>query len=276
MRLKRRSIFAAVFVLSFAVSGCGANQERPVLRIGEHDIYREEYDLYCGIVKKDMIDRDDEEQVKELGALYAAECYSLFEIASECGAKEMFSFESFLDDLNEKNEENKDKLSEGDVVMGLIEFEMDDYFEYILADYRQETADRLSASPDEDMVESAEIYYEEHKESYIENARYQYQVTVETEDGTETEVMETDYLTITQSYHASDMLGDVLLSGNIGEEYDLGDRTVVLLDRENSYYSFEEAQGIVIRNYVEDVYLPQEIEKRAGQMDRQFYQVSGG
>ncbi len=271
MRLKWQSIFAAVFVLAFAASGCGAYQERPVLRIGEHDIYKEEYDLYCEIAKKDMVDRDDEDQVKEQGALYAAECYSLFDIASECGAKEMFSFESFLDELDAKNKENKDKLSDGDVVMGLIQFEKYDYFKYILAEYRQKTIEKLSASPDKDMVESAEIYYEEHKDNYIENARYQYQVIVETEEGIEIQIMETDYQTITQSYHASDMLGDVLLSGNIGEEYDLGDRTVILLDRENSYYSFEEAKGAVIRNYVEDVYLPQEIERRAGQMKRQFY-----
>lgn len=271
MRLKWKSIFAAAFVMVFAASGCGAYQEPPVLRIGEHDIYEEEYDLYCEIVKKDMVDRDDENEVKELGALYAAECYSLFDIASECGAKEMFSFEVFLDELDAKNKENKDKLSDGDVVMGLIEFKKNDYFLYILAEYRQKTIEKLSASPDKNIVESAEIYYEEHKDNYIENARYQYQETIETEEGTETQIKETDYQTITQSYHASGMLGDVLLFGNIGEEYDLGDRTVILMERKNSYYSFEEAKGTIIRNYVEDVYLPQEIERRGKQMERQFY-----
>ena len=269
MKLKWQGILTAVFALTFAVSGCGAKQESPVIRVGEHDISQEEYDLYCEIAKKDMVDRDDEEQVKEQGALYAAECYSLYEIASECGAEEMFSFEAFLGDLEEKNKENEEKLSDGDAVMGLIEFEEYDYFEYIMAQYRQKTIEKLSESPDEEIAESAESYYEEHKDSYIENAQYQYQAT--TKDGSKTEINETDYQTITQSYHASDMLGDVLLSGNIGETYDLGDETVTLLNREISYYSFEDVESTVIRDYVTEVYLPQEIERRAGQMEWHFY-----
>ena len=94
----------ATVMAALVMSGCTNEMNKPVLTVGEHEIFREEFDLYREIVKRDMIDREDEKQILENASEYAAECYSLFEIADECGAEEPFSFEEFQEDLENKKD----------------------------------------------------------------------------------------------------------------------------------------------------------------------------
>lgn len=274
MKFTRHIVLAVILSSAFVLSGCSVKKEEPVITVGNHDISQEEFDMYCEIVKKDMVERNDTEKVREQAAQYAAECYSLFHIAQECGAEDAFSFETFCEELQQKNEENEEKMSNGEAVMGLVEFEQIDYFEYVLAEYRQKTAEKLCESPDEEMIAAAEQYYEEHTNDYIADAQYEYQVTRVVDGKIETEIKTTDYQTLTQSYHSTDMLGDILLSGNIGEEYQVGDETIILLIRDVTCFTFEEAEDVVVQDYVTNQYLPEKIEKAAGQMEKTFHESS--
>ena len=264
----------AIVMAALGMSGCTNEMNKPVLTVGEHEIFREEFDLYREIVKRDMIDREDEKQILENASEYAAECYSLFEIADECGAEEPFSFEEFQKDLENKNNENEEKLTDGDAVMGLIRFDEEDYFEYILAEYRQKTSEKLGSSPDEQMIENAKKYYEEHKDNYIDNIQFKYQYITEENGEENRQTITTDYHELSQSYHSTDMLGDVLMSGELGESYDIGTGTVILMERDVSYYLFEECGDMVVQDYITAEYLPKQIQNRAEKMEIQYDESS--
>lgn len=266
MNKKWHKISVALLFIVFAIYGC-SGENNTVLVVGEHEISQEEFSVYCEIVKKDMVDRDDTDQINKEAAQYAAEVYSLFDIAEECGAEDAFSYTTFKRELSETNEGNRDKIQNGDVVMGLVEYSEADYFEYVLADYRQKTEEKLADTADETMLAEAELYYEENKSNYIENIQYEYQITTEENGELTTEIREVDYQTLTQSYHSTDILGDILMTGNIGEKYDTGSGEVVLLKRDETYFSFEQVEYQAVLDYVINDYLPNLIKERSEQME---------
>lgn len=259
-------VLAAALLIIATLCGCG-KEESPALTVGGHEISQEEFSVYCEIVKKDMVDRQDTEQVRKEAARYAAEVYSLFDIAEECGAEDRFSYTEFKQRLSETNEGNRDKIANGDVVMGLVEYTETDYFEYILSEYRQKTEEKLADTADEAVLAGAEIYYEENRSDYIDNIKYEYEITTEENGERKTEIKTTDYQSLTQSYHSTDILGDILMTGNIGEKYDTGNAEVVLLSREETFLTFEQAERQVVSDYIINEYLPELIEERAEHME---------
>ena len=158
--------------------------------------------------------------------------------------------------------------------MGLIRFDEEDYFEYILAEYRQKTSEKLGSSPDEQMIENAKKYYEEHKDNYIDNIQFKYQYITEENGEENRQTITTDYHELSQSYHSTDMLGDVLMSGELGESYDIGTGTVILMERDVSYYLFEECGDMVVQDYITAEYLPKQIQNRAEKMEIQYDESS--
>lgn len=266
MKIKLFATLCLLFCFVCVPAGC-AKEEAPVLTFGDHKVYSEEFSLYCDIVKRNLINREDTQALYQNAAQYAVEAYSLFDLAAECQAAEPFSFETLKTDMEQENNAREEKIAKGEAVMGVRQFELADYFEYVLADYRQKTATAMAKNPSEEMLKEAERFYEENKENYISDATYEYQVKTQ-EDGQEkTEIKTITYEELTISYHSMDVLGDVLTSGNIGEEYDLGSSKVTLLKRELTYQPFEEIQSSVVADYVSKQYLPEQLENRAAAAD---------
>lgn len=266
MKIKSFLVLCLAFCFVCVPAGC-AKEETPVLTFGDHRIYSEEFSLYCDIVNRDLIDREDTQALYRNAAQYAVEAYSLFDLAVEYQAAEPFSFETLKTDMEQENKTREEKIAKGEAVMGVRQFELADYFEYVLADYKQKTAAAIAKTPSEEVLKEAKRFYEEDKENYISDATYEYQVKTQ-EDGQEkTEIKTITYDELTVSYHSMDVLGDVLTSGNIGEEYDLGSSKVTLLNREVTYQPFEEVQGSVLTSYVSKEYLPELLKNRAAAAD---------
>lgn len=269
MKIKSFAAMCLLFFFLCIPTGC-AKEEVPVLTFGGHKVYSEEFSLYCDIVKRNMVDREDTQSLYQNAAQYAVEAYCLFDLAAEYQAAEPFSFDALKTDMEQENNAREEKIAKGEAVMGVRQFELANYFEYVLADYKQKTATAIAKNPSEDLLEEAELFYEENKENYISDATYEYQVKTQ-EDGQEkTEIKTITYEELTVSYHSMDVLGDILTSGNIGEEYDLGSSKVTLLKRELTYQPFEEIQSSVAADYVSKEYLPEQLEKRADEIDVQF------
>lgn len=59
MKFTRHIVLAVILSSAFVLSGCSVKKEEPVITVGNHDISQEEFDMYCEIVKKDMVERND-------------------------------------------------------------------------------------------------------------------------------------------------------------------------------------------------------------------------
>ena len=70
------------------------------------------------------------------------------------------------------------------------------------------------------------------------------------------------------------MLGEVLMSGELGDSEDIGTGTVILMERDVSYYLFEECGDMVVQDYITAEYLPKQIQNRAEKMEIQYDESS--
>lgn len=260
MKRKLHSCFCLVLLMAVFVSGCTQNATA-VLLLEEHKIYKDEFLLYCDIVKSKLADRKDEDAVYQSAIEYAMEVYALYDLSAELQLSDPFSFSALEEKMRNENETRKEQSQNGQPVMGVLQFELPDYLEYSLSECRYNIAVALAKAPTDEIIAQAKQYYEGHKEDYISDATYQYQV-VSVIDGKEvSEIKTISYEELTVSYHSSDVLGDILIQGDIGREYDVGSEKITVLDRKIRYTDFSDIQQMVVMTFVEKEGLSKYIEE---------------
>lgn len=242
-------------ILIIILTGC-SNSSAPVLSFRGHKVYGEEFSMYCDIVKRNLVDRNDIEELYNNAVQYAVQTYALYDLGKQLGVCDAFDFKSLQANMDQENEKRRLSIQNGNAVMGLKQFGLTDYFEYCLSECRYNVTLALVKQATDDLMESAREYYEKNKESYIESGVYEYLVTT-MQDGKEvSERKMVSYEDLMTSYHSSDLLGDILLQGNIGEEYDIGIGKITVLNKEIEYIPFEDVYEVVGMAYVEKEYLP--------------------
>lgn len=268
----KTKFLSTIFLLLFTaavLTGCSASAA-PVLSFDGHQISTEEFSLYCEIAKRNLVGRNDLDALYNSAIEYAIEVYGLYDLAAELEVSDEFSFNDLKNGIQQENEARNKLLQSGQPVMGILQFGLSDYLEYLLSECRYNIALAIAKKPSSDILEGAEDYYEANKEDYISDATYTYQV-LSIVDGKEVaEVKTVSQEDLMVAYHSSDLLGDVLLQGNIGEEYTIGDERITVLDRSNEYYPFSDVQEMVTMAYVEKQWLPEFLEGCVASCDYTF------
>lgn len=262
MKRKLHSCFCLVLLIAVFATGCTQNATA-VLSLEEHKIYRGEFLLYCDIAKSKLADRKDEDAVYQSAIEYATEVYALYDLSAELQLSDPFSFSALEEKMQQENESRKEQSQNGQPVMGVLQYELSDYLEYSLSECRYNIALALAKAPTDEITAQARQYYEEHKEDYISDATYQYQV-ISVIDGKEvSEIKTISYEELTASYHSSDALGDILIQGDIGKEYHVGSEKITVLDRKIVYTDFSDIQQMVIMTFMEKEGLSKYLEEYA-------------
>lgn len=260
MKSKIHSCFFLVLTIAFSVIGCTQKTD-PVLSFNDHKIYEDEFLLYCDIAKRNLTDRNDTDAVYQSATEFAVETYALYDLAVQMGLSDPFSISDLEQNLQKENQARKELAQTGQPVMGVLEFELTDYLEYSLAECRYNIALALAKSPTDEIITDAKQYYEENKQDYISDATYKYQVVSVANGEAVSEIKTISYEELTASYHSSDALGDVLLQGDIGQEYDVGTEKITVLDRTVEYFPFSDVQQMVIMTFVEKKQLSEYVQE---------------
>lgn len=213
------------------------------------------------MAKRTLLDRNDTDALYKSAIEYAIEVYAVYDVSAELGISGPFSFSALEQGQQQENEARKHLSENGQPVMGVLQFDLADYLEYALSECRYGIALTLAKDPCEDIVAASERYCEENKADYILDAVYVYQVTSIVNGEEENEEKTISYKDLMVSFHSTDVLGDVLLQGVIGQEYPAGTQTVTILDRSIEYYAFADVRESVIMAYVEKRGLPEYLKK---------------
>ena len=249
-----------VLLLFTLMTGCTQKTD-PVLSFEDHDVYQDEFLLYCNIVENNMTDRNDVDAVYQSAIVYAMKVYALYQLSAQLQLSEPFSYAVFQENLQQENEARRQQSQNGQPVMGVLEYEASDYLEYTISGCRYDISVAMAKGPSEQLLADAQQYYEVHKEDYISDATYQYQVVSIIQGEEVSEIKTLSYEQLTASYHSADVLGDILIQGEIGQVYHVGDEEITLLNRQVTYWDFSEIQEMVIMTYVEKEELDRYLEE---------------
>lgn len=224
---------------------------------------QEEYDFYEYFVKRDSSNDMTEEELDEKIREYANKVNAVFFLGNKLNLCEPYSFELLRMRMEQENDNRRVKKENGEPVYGLEQFNLQNYFQYVLENLEINIVYYISDNADQAIVKQAREYYESDKETNKAREGVVYEVTM---DG-KSEVVTVDRTEL-NFLGKSDMgLADFLERAEVGETYEDvqngSNREVVV--KEITYYEsdFSENKTAVIQSYVRTEVYPELIQKIA-------------
>lgn len=218
--------------------------EEYVVSAEESDFYKDLYKKEYGSVKKEDINDED---LKEFISRYRAEFY----LAKYLGVCEDDSYEGLKEEWKQENASRQEKKQNGEIFYGPVEYEFNDYFEYIYSNLKLRNIDELVVRADKQMIADGRAYYEENSAEYDDLLS----VTCKLSDDERTEEKVFSYDDIKSLQKTNEAVLNFILEAEIGEsmEYLNGEKTVTLelISREVDHREFEEMQGVIMKDYVQ-------------------------
>lgn len=216
------------------------------------EISKEEYEFYEYFVKRDLAE-DKKEELEALTKAYAERVNAVFYLGNKLGFCKPYSFESLKSCMEQENTERKVKLEKGEMVYGLQQFTLENYFQYELGNLETNICGYLEENLDRQLEKEAKDYYEANKEMFRGREAMTYEVTIE--GVTETVTADSDQLSL---LNKADMgLADFLNAAEIGETYtDLQngqERTVVLKEINYTKDGYRNNKQMAISTYVREI-----------------------
>lgn len=239
------AVLVLLVIFSISIKGAFTEKSPSVLdMIGSYRGYtrvisQEEYEFYQYFVKRDLSGKVDEVELDKLVKTYAGDVNAAFYLGNQLNLCEPYSFELLQLRMEQENASRQAKLQQGEVVYGLEQFTLETYFLYTIDNLQTSIQQYLEENADEEILEMAEAYYEEHKEDFRNRVEVVYEVTLD--EVTETLTADADMLSTLGKSDAG--LADFLGVAEIGDTYrDVKNnqvRTVVLKDVTYSEEGYE-------------------------------------
>lgn len=224
----------------------------------------EEYEFFKKLVYRDSREELTEEELDAAAREKVNRVNAEFMLANQMGLCDAYSFESFQRDMENENTQRKLKKEKDEVFYGPEEFDLVTYYNYVSGNLKLDMVSYITEHADSEVLEEAEAYFEEHKESYKTVAAIHY---ILGENGEEKElVLERDEMSTLEKTDSE--LFEFLYDGESGDtleyEHDGSQRTVQIISTEYEELSFKNNMERVMRDYITNVYLEdwiQQIEK---------------
>lgn len=223
--MKKKKIIAsiAIVLVILAVVLLMKGQKKSVSVLDTIDAYRgytrvvsrEEYEFYQYFVERDLSRDVSEEELDELVKAYAGEVNAAFYLGNQLGLCEPYSFEALELHMEQENASRQVKLEQGEAIYGLEQFSLRTYFQYTMDNLQVSLTGYLEENADEEILQMAETYYEEHQEEF----RYIEEVVYEQTLGGVTETLTADANTLSYLGKADAALADFLAGSEVGSVY---------------------------------------------------------
>ena len=141
-------------------------------------ISEEEFDFYQYFVKRDLSNDVDENDIREKVIAYANEVNAVFYLGNKLGFCEPYSFETLKLRMEQENIQRKISLEQGEVIYGLKEFTLQNYFQYIMDNLESDIKSYLETNADEGILKMAKDYYQTHEEEFVYRKEVVYEQTL--------------------------------------------------------------------------------------------------
>lgn len=235
------SMLSLLLVLGGGIAMCALFQ--PAVGSGDIRIAREELAFYVGVVR--LHSGGTEEELLENAKQYAQQVYGKAAIAIEYNVIDEFSFQGIIDECAQKNAKNKQKLADGEPVMGLVEYSPEQYFEFYLSSLENKTIEKIASSPDAALVEEAGVYYEQNKEHFLKDVLVEYSFTpFEYPENKYEQTLA--YQQLKTIYSVDEELYDRLLNGTVGQQLLKSDGIVFISKRKKEYFNLESDRQVIL------------------------------
>lgn len=178
-------------------------------------VSQEEYDFYQYFVERDLAEEISVEELDKRVKEYAGKVNAVFYLGNRLDLCEPYSFSALKLRMEQENVSRQAKIAEGEVVYGLQQFTLENYFQYVMDQVQVDIQGYLQERADAEILKMAKTYYREHKEEFRGITEI---VFDETLDGvTETITADADTLGL---YGKADMgLADFLGTAEVGQIY---------------------------------------------------------
>lgn len=231
----------------------------------------EEYEFYRKLVVRDASEDISEEEIEEKTKEKITRANAEFLIGYKMGLCSAYSFESFLRDMENENNQRKIKKEKGEVYYGPDEFDLISYYNYISGNLKLEMVSYLTEHADWEMLDEAEEYFEKYKENYRNTEEISYRLTENgvTEENT---LLSQDMSSLEKT---DSELFEFLYLGKEGDEFQYTHngviRNVKITEVRYTEATFENCIERVMRDYITNIYLEDLIRKTAENNPVEFF-----
>lgn len=249
----------AVFVLLSGESESDAGKIQTEL-IGDlrlsgysRTIGKEEFAFYSGIVRRELEDRTDTEEIDRRTRAYAGKMNAQFYLAEKLGVMQPFSFEQLQAQMEQENASRARKKGRGEAFYGPTKFDLTGYYLFTTSNLRLQLIEALAGRADRRTKVGSKEFYEKNIDRYVARDDITYTVW---EQGTQDKQTHTVTLSDLRTLEKLDedllrILTNYKKGASFAYEKDGVALEGVIDDKVLEYKPYEEIQKIVLQEYID-------------------------
>lgn len=245
----------------------GEGEARVTYRL---EVSEEEYAFFRSLAEKELPSDAPQEQLDAETQELLYRTVAEFSIGERLGLCSAYSFSGLELQMEQENRLRQAKKENGEVVYGLLEYNLSNYYSDSINKLRLAIADELEEQADRELMKRVEAYFEENASDYDRILSFTYSLTENGQTTTETIQWEDMRLLERQD----EELFAMLLNGEAGDTlsytYLETPREVELLAVEKSEADFETAKSEVMEDYIEEVYYEELVQREMEQYELRF------
>lgn len=218
---------------------------------------REEADFYLPLAKQEKEESGAAQLTEEELEQFAARVYAQFLIGEKLELCGPYSLDLIKTEMEKENSLRKSQKEQGKVVYGPLEYDLNSYFHYRLAQIKEQSVKALTEQRDPDLEKQSYDYWEKHQDQFTVIQEITYELT---EDGsTEQKTLkQEDMSTLSKT---DPQLLDILYQGEEGDEFSYpygdGQRSGKILTIQRQTAGFQENKQEVIETYLAKIAYPE-------------------
>lgn len=216
-------------------------------------IGKEEFAFYSGIVRRELEDRDDTEEIDRRARDYAAEMNAQFYLAEKLGIMQPFSFEQLQAKMEQENASRARKKERGETFYGPTKFDLTGYYLFTTSNLRLQLTEALADRAGRRTKAGSKVFYEKNIDRYVARDDITYTVW---EQGTQDKQTHTVTLSDLRTLEKLDedllrILTDYKKGASFAYEKDGVALEGVIDDKVLEYKPYEDIQQIVMQEYID-------------------------
>lgn len=216
-------------------------------------IGKEEFAFYGDIVRRELEDRTDTEEIDRRARAYAGEMNAQFYLAEKLGVMQPFSFEQLQAQMEQENASRARKKERGETFYGPTKFDLTGYYLFTTSNLRLQLTEALADRAGRRTKAGSKEFYEKNIDRYVARDDITYTVW---EQGTQDKQTHTVTLSDLRTLEKLDedllrILTDYKKGASFAYEKDGVALEGVIDDKVLEYKPYEEIQMIVLQEYID-------------------------
>lgn len=245
----------------------GEEEARVTYRL---EVSEEEYAFFRSLAEKELPSDAPQEQLDAETQELLHRTVAEFSLGADLNLCQSYSYSGLELQMDQENRLRQAKKENGEVVYGLLEYNLSNYYSDSINKLRLAIADELEEQADRELMKRVEAYFEENASDYDRILSFTYSLTENGQTTEETIQWEDMRLLERQD----EDLFSLLLNGKVGDtlSYTYLDtpREAELLEIEKVETDFDTAKYLVTEQYIKEVYYEELVQREMEQYELRF------